>query len=215
MPYYRRPYRRYPVRRPRPGYSRYRKKQFVKRVQHVITKTAEKKFYPVSQLPTAVSEAGILWSLSSVPQGTTDVTREGDQLRLRSIEFNYQCIVADTTNTMRVIVFIYKPPAIPTVTDILQGPVSTAVAPLSPYNHDNRYNYQVLHDRLYQLDSVTQLVTKKLKIWKIPNILRKVQYVAGSITLNMNGVYVLAISDSAAVTHPTFGFHSKVNFSDT
>lgn len=200
------------------GFSKRRKvgKLFKAKVQKVITSNTEKKYFPFSQTATAVDFAGTIIDVSAVAQGTNDTQHVGDTIRVRSVENNISWVAGDNTNLCRYILFQWKQSGVPAVADILLGPLSTTVAPLSPYNHDNRKNFNVLYDSMVKVDAVAlPLTVRKSKIWKIPSFLRQMYFTAATTNRLKNGIYILVISDSGAVPHPTFAFNYKMNFSDS
>jgi len=191
------------------------KRAFSYKVQTALNNIAEKKYKANSIPQTAVDFTGSLVDFhATIAQGDTDITRDGDQLWTRSFEFNYISIGVDTTNAMRILIFIWKPTSTPVVTDILAFGNGTNVAPGSPYNHDRRSDFYILYDALHSYSlGGPDCISKKILIYKIPTYLRKAQYVNQG-TVGANHIYVLFISDSAAATHPTIAYNSKLNFTD-
>jgi len=191
------------------------KRRFDAKVQSALNNIAEKKYKPNSVAATAIDFTGALGDVTaSIAQGDTDLTRDGDQLWTRSFEFNYNLIGADSTNCIRVLIWIWKPTSTPVITDIIAYGNGTVAAPLSPYNHDRRGDFFMLYDALHSLDlNGKSSVSKKVIIFKIPRALRKAQFV-NQTTVGSNHVYFGVISDSGAATHPTITYNYKLNFTD-
>lgn len=194
-------------------------KKFVKTVRHIIEKTVEKK-YRFYQSGSTVSSLGYALYLTDVPIGTSDTTRIGDQISLRSVRFKITATVADTTNWVRVILFQYIPQIdsstfTPTTYPIANILIDTTTTWLSPYSHDNRYNFRILYDKTHLVVSnqSNQLTMFKGFIKKFPR--DKIQYYAGSTTTQVNAIHMLILSDSGVAPHPSFTYSIKLNFSDS
>lgn len=209
--------RRY--RRKRKYFKKRYNKKFTKAVRHVIEKTVEKK-YLHNKNTFQVSSAGYALWPDVVPQGTTDITRIGDQVTIRSLRFKIQCIVNVNApmSWIRCIIFQYFPSfdsstitatTYPLTNILLDG---TTYPYLSPYSHDNRYNFRVLYDKLRFMDTVnTPQVMFKGIIKKFPK--NKIQYFNASATNCVNGLTVLLIGDLTA-NLPTVYYSLKFNYSD-
>lgn len=215
------------ARRPRPTYSGYSRgrswnsskkssnmfatKKFVKKA---IKQTQELKIFDTAQGNSGVDWAGTIWDISNVAVGTADGSRIGDAINPTSLEFNAVIAAADAYNTFRVIIFRYKPNVVSVTTlNILQAANSTW-APTSPFNHDNRQNFEVLMDESFALDPESDgvyFLKKKLRMAKT----KPIQYHGGSATVGQNRIYVLAISDSGAAPNPNFLFSSRLYFTDS
>lgn len=209
---YRRPYKRYYKRRPYGKPS----KNFSKKVNKVVMKQSEKKYWDVATTAVSVDITGSITDLTSIAQGDTDQTRDGDQLYLRSIKGKAQIQVADTTNIVRFIIFQWYMDtnvvgSAPTVSQILQS-VGTAIGPMSGYNHDGRYNFRILYDRTCFLDT-TDKVQCGLQ-WYINKGLRRKMQFHGGATGGKNKIYLLLLSDSGAATHPSVAYYNRTAYSD-
>lgn len=216
MAFYRRrgfyPRRRFAYRR---RFSRRRvpSKRFVRQVRHVITKTAEKKYWDTSVTSTPVSASGTVLDLTPIPQGDTDQSRDGDQLTLRSIQGRFQFIAADATNICRIIIFQwFIDTTVSGVSPLVDQVIQTISNPLASYNHDGRYNFRILYDRTFSMDTTDDL-TASGRIYIYKGLRRKVQY-HGGVTGGKNKIYILYISDSGAITHPSLTYYTRVTFSD-
>lgn len=204
------------------GKKRYRKrvtrsgKSFTRKVQTVIRKTAEKKYVAFNSSAAGIDTGGLILRFTEVPQGDTDVTRDGDQLTIRSLQFNYVLTLADTTNVMRVILFQWfdsTQSVQPIPSNIL---IDTAIgrAVASPYSHDYRYQFKILYDKTHVLDSNTPVINRRVFLKRFPFKHKKIQYVGASSTNHNNGLFALVISDSAVGPNPTITYSGKFNFSD-
>lgn len=182
-------------------------------VKKLISSGRENKYLDVL-LATSELYGGAVYSLSNVPQGDTDTTRDGDQLVQRAIRIKGNSIVADSTNIARLIVFRWKNESTPVVGDILSATyVGTSRAPFSPYHHDGRTNFTVLYDKNFATD--TYNIQRTFDTGWI-NLRNKKQYfTAGSATAQKNGIFCLIITDSAAVSNPFLNLVSRLTFQDS
>lgn len=215
-----------------PPKMRFKKKQkktgstmTVQKVKRIISGQKEKKFFIHSDRTTATSSYFQVF-LTDVPQGDTDSTRDGDQLYARSLELNFETFIQgiggtnDFSNNVRVIVYQYLPMSdgthpTNTGTDILQSPTIGASIPnwLSGYNHDNRFNFRILFDKLIPLSGNGPAnYAEKVMITQIPQC--KIQYNAGASVNGSGMIYLAFYSDSLVATHPAFNYWAKFNYND-
>lgn len=200
---------------------RYRKKNGTKRLKAIIKKTmmktAETKFWDFNvDLNPDVN--GIIVPLTDVPQGDTDVSRDGDQLRILKYSHRLSVIPADTSNLVRVIIFrwnVMSSYKAPLTTDLLAiGGAPVATIPTANYVFDNQRQRQftILSDRLYPvaLNGPAILARYQKKSMKgLP-----INFEAS--TVNAKGkLYLLAISDSSATAHPRIVGNTRIIFNDS
>lgn len=168
---------------------------------------------------TPIGNTGAFYELTDVPQATTnatDTTRDGDQVYIRSLDIRGWVVVNATAgyNLLRVLVvqatsFLTGPPI---NSNILLTPVTYGL--LSPYNHDNRFNFKILYDKVFAVDITWRnkvpfrfRLNKKFKQ-------RKIQYSAGAANAGTNRLFLMFISDNG-VDPPRVDFASKFNFGDS
>lgn len=195
----------------RKNYARKRKpsKAFTRKVLKVVRKVQEKKYWPFLN-STTISLVGSLLDVSGVTQGDTDVTRDGDQLTVKSMIINFSNTVADGSNYLRFIAFQWYPATTPTSADVI---LDTTQPIISPYAHDTRYQYRILQDKLCYVDTddpnrlCMMKVTRGFKT-------RTIQYIGGGTT-GTNKIYVFVFSDSGAAPHPAVAWSGKLNFVDS
>lgn len=188
-------------------------------VDRIITDRSEKLYFDVPSQSTGISTTGTIFGPLSAPaQGDEDTERTGDALRVSSMQIRYQVQVADVTNVMRMVMFQWKSSqmAAPQVGEVLQ-PYLPGPAPgiFSPYTHDSRDNMRILWDSgLLQLAvDDTGNVCGTAYVTKGFLNERKIQFVAGATT-GYPHIYLLCISDSGAVTHPTVNFVSRMVYTE-
>jgi len=202
----------------------------------VLEKAAEKK-YIITEITnlaldqTATANATI-FSLTTVPAGQTDTSRIGDQVTIRSLEFNYS-INQELPGTShlfaycRIILFQwFENDAYDTVTldKILATVPSPAYRYLAPYAHDFRYQFRILYDKTHIMVNTSAATgftnnsyTPSVHVMLTQFPKNRIQYVAASST-GVNNIYCLALGTAAqgdaTNTKPKFQFECKFNFSD-
>lgn len=147
--------------------------------------------------------------LSLITVGTTDQTRIGDEVYLRSFQFRYHFVVADSYNICRIIFFQWHQDDSPVAADILGD---TAYPVLSPYRKDTKGHYTILYDKTHALDTYHTVEHAKGFISKA--FKKKIRYDAGTTT-GQNKLFFIHMSDSSAVTHPTLYLESQINYMDS
>lgn len=184
-----------------------------KQVLAIVNRGRENKYHD-TLLSVTEEYGGSVYSISDVPQGDTDITRDGDQFVQRALRIRGKVVVADSHNLLRMLVFRWKQDDTPTVSDLLSSTyVGSVRAPYSPYHHDGRTNFTVLFDKTYLTDSYKTAVQIDTK-WI--NLRNKKQYMtAGSSTAGKNKIYVMIISDSAAEPSPLCDIVSRLTFTDS
>lgn len=197
--------------------KRYTKKpSLVKTIKRVMHSEAEHKFASV-QGSASLTAAAIV-ALSDIGQGDLDTTRDGDELIIRSLEwrwFSYSQTLTNPGTVARVILFQWHPRiaggAVPTTASVLQDTTNWFT---SPYTHDTKSEYTILHDsNLICHDSTTYNRLHQLKRTIIRSkFSKKMRFEAGG-TDGYNKIYCLFASTD--VTYPIGLYYNlKVNFID-
>lgn len=197
-----------------------------KECRKIVNCVAEKKYFTNSPGPADVTNSGVVTCISLIPQGDTDSTRDGDGLVLRSIEINWEALSSPGTGTslvdcVRFIVFQWFPNSVPAAGSVLLNAGSTS-SHLSPWNHDQRFNFRILYDKRYdvtkananpQINSNSKVTSPRILITK--GFKYHIQYQSGT-TVGSNLIYVLAITDTGGTAGnvPQYNFYSKINYTD-
>jgi len=198
-------------------------------VKKIVQRQAELKFFYFNQAATAVSTTIVMTGLPfDVLQGTADTNRIGDALTWRGwIDLRYQWIIADTANLVRLMVVQWKAQStgtpFPTYADVLLTGPSGGYDVFSQYNHDNRHNYVILFDRTHKLignsaaaTTPNTSVSEVFRHVKVPlTKAKKVAQFIGGGSQGTNRLFLIYMSDSAAATHPTLTYTTKVCFADS
>lgn len=204
-------------------------KSLAKKLQDYVH---EKKFKAADLGHQSFAALGIDWvspqyQLTNITQGSTDTSRDGDRLSLRSIELDfivyYDLVVLNPpvqNESIRILVFQWFPssPIIggtnpsPSTNEMLTSVALTSTrAHIVPYSHDNRQLFRILYDKVITLSvSGTQIVHVKKMITKFAK--RELQYLAGT-TVGTNQVY-MALATMHGTAYTFFDGVAKVNFND-
>lgn len=203
-----------------------RQKREVKKLIDVGTEL----YYQVGTLnnQSITTVGSIIGTPFDIAQGITDSDRTGDSIHwCGTMEFRIRITnglgsTGDVYNNVRCIIFQYHPNTTPTIGTVLLTGASGVIDFLSPYSHDNRQTYKILFDKVFTTvgnnssasnpyaDNVTLYRSYKISLKRAT---KKVQYVAGT-TVGTNRFFIILLSDSSLVTHPTVSYTTKVFYRD-
>lgn len=182
-------------------------------VRSALHKDEEEKYAIVQAAYTVNTTCGI-YNIANTSQGSSGGTHVGDECRLTSIWIRWAMGVADVTNVMRMIVFVWKPNmafVAPAATSILKT-VTPPNQITSCYNEDGEDQYTILYDLVQPLSTIGGTPSNPCGVFKRKLNLKQ-DYATGSSNCS-NNIYVLLVSDSGAVTDPYVYFTSRVGFTD-
>ena len=176
-----------------------------------IERTSEHKFHDVQDGGTAISNAGFMFTLTSgLAQGDLTTERDGASIFAEYLMLRYSVLAADSTQSFRVVVFRWLRTGAPTVSQVLQD-IST-VPTLSAINMVNSKYIDILHDNTMNL--VLSGSTGFQTIKKFIQIKKSIDWQPGTTSNEKGNIYLLAISDSAAVSHPTIKLFNRTRYMD-
>lgn len=189
-------------------------KQYVKKL---VRKEAETK-YNDNLFSASVDTTGTLIDVFDPAQGVADTDRVGDKVTLRGMRMSFKMAAADTSNYVRIVLFQWYPNSnlsVPTIGTVLFDVSTGDRAMTSPYVHDYQNQFHVIYDKVFTLaiNSDTIIRTRTFK----PNfkyVKKTVEFTAGTVNAS-NKLYVFAISDSGAISHPTVFMYTRVFYDDS
>ena len=178
-------------------------------VNRVVKRSVETKYYDVTQSDSP-STTPTITQINTVSQGDGADNRDGNVIFGTSLMLRGNVAVADTTNIVRVIVFVDKNSngSAPTASNILQ--VSTD--PKSPINIVNRHRFHVLRDMQFSLSTYGPGALNFKEYVKLGRL--RMDFNGSDTTARMNGLYILTMSDSGSVSHPPCKWYSRLRFTD-
>lgn len=189
------------------------KSQVKQMIKSTLKDVQELKIFIV-QTSASVDYGGTIVDMSSIAQGDSDITRDGDRIQVVEWSFRWVAYVGDVTNLFRVILFQYVPDSAlgtPLVSYVIQTTGSTN-SPISYRSIDYVKNVKILYDRTVSLDTYHPAVqSTPVTIKKFYD--KQMQFTGA--TSRTNGLFMLVISDLAAATHPSISYYSTIRFTDS
>lgn len=159
------------------------------------------------------SNPGLVYPLHEMAQGDTDQTRSGNSIKPLSVLIRGRLTNnATAVNTLVRVLLVLDTQQIadttPSVSDILDPSYQFWNAPL---NNNTVGRFKVLSDRKYQLTTVSTPI-REFKIYQ--KLYGHIRYNgANSTDIQKGGIYLMFISDQAT-NKPTFGFQTRLAFTD-
>lgn len=194
------------------GLNEVENQQVNRKIKRMIANRQEKKIH--SQEPIgSISTTPSFNQISNIAQGDTDLTRDGDELYLKSIHLNWSFVGADATNKMRIVVFQWfgddnaNPPA---ATDLFQ--TNSATGYFGAFRKDYSSLFKVLYDKQLVTDTYNNIRHGKKSIYK--GFRKKIKYIAGTAS-GTNQIYTCMVSDSSAASHPQVSMYTWLRFTDS
>lgn len=192
--------------------QRKKKLATIQQVKRLISKRAETKYCDIVQAAVGVSNAGTVWDLSQMGPGTSQNSRIGITIEALWLEIMFATVIADATNFMRYVVFVWN--------NDTAGVTPTLAAVLANGNNCETLQYvttnakdcTVLLDVCHKLTGVSNPTERTRHM--VPLRGRRIEYTSGLTTGNRH-IYLVAVSDSGAVAHPSTEFASRIAFKDS
>lgn len=189
--------------------------------KRVLRGEAESKYwtYPLDSFTVDTTGRMLdLFSLAALPNGTTDTSRTGDTISVKSFHMKGTMTAADNTNLIRVILFAWRPSSgtgTPTVSDLLSASwASNYTLAYKSVDNSRDKEVKVFYDKTFPLISSTDKVYKMFSAnVPFPNG-HKIQFIGGSSTVAANKFYIYFVSDSSAATHPSLLMNYRFYFTD-
>lgn len=188
-----------------------RKVEAVKRT----IKASEEKGWVDGYLSTTADVAGTCTLLNGLRKGDNSYNREGDEVLMRSVKFNFNTIAADSTNLMRVMLIIdHEPQGVTLTMGEVLDMVTITYPPYAFRKMDYKKRFTVLFDKSVRLNTVADL-NQFFKVNQVLNL--KTQFKTASDTGNIsdisrNALYLCVGSDSAAVPNPGYSFGFRITY---
>lgn len=205
-----------------PSKKKYRSASFNPQASVVMRRKGEAKSYD-GAISGQIGAAGVMYSLyenalvlpfTKITQGTGEANYIGDTITPLYITIRGLFVHSDATNALRVIVFQTLGNTVATISSLLQYPAGTTHACLSPVKKNTRRQYQILRDKIYTTSASGNEV-KSFKI-KVPMYgLQSTEFTDAAGTVGSGGLYMLLMTDSAAITHPDVRITHRVTFTDS
>jgi hypothetical protein len=179
----------------------------------------EDKYYDFAGSITSLDRDGDLSVWNPIPQGDTDITRDGDYLFMKHVDIRASIWHDPQTGNqgasagVRFILFYDKQNTITAVDDLLDTSGADVTNMLSPIIWDIRKQVEILLDVMIDADGVWK--ERVLKQWRI-QLNKQTQYSGGSTTITTGALKGLLISDRASTDSylPQFHYYYRIVFKD-
>lgn len=188
----------------------YRRKPALKRqIQRVINENRETKLKGYTYNLNPVGSQTLLpfdVNLTDISEGTAQLNRVGNQIRITGFFSKFTYAAADDTNRMRVVLYIPRDPS-----DILQTPTIDSLIDLDKFT--------ILFDETINLvngtskDLVQKVMKKKFNKNDSKGILSIYNGPRGTDNAK-NTLRIHWISDSEALSHPTISGKMRIYYKD-
>lgn len=175
---------------------------------------AEEKYHDATLTGSTLDHtSGIVTTLNNPAQGDTDLTRDGDSIKITRITGSVMCFGNAGSNTISRFWIIWDPQnAVTTLAQHWETGAATSI--LGNKDHDLRFRSRVLYDSgpmPHVLSSSTYVRTRKINI----PVFKHTQFEAGTTTINTGAIKIIAMSDQANATNePTLRAQLRVHFID-
>lgn len=176
-----------------------------------LSKAVEVKRLDLLSAVNSISNTSSYFLLNGITQGDDSQNREGNSAYISSVYVRGEITVADANNTVRVMLVWDSQPNQAVITDAALF-AFTAYPHISTLNYDQRKRFRVLSDEVYITDTDDPVIYFKRYV----RIGRNTMYSATGATIssiNKGSLYLVAVSDSSATSHPQLTFQSRVHFS--
>jgi hypothetical protein len=163
---------------------------------------------------TTVGYTGVIVDLASPSQGTAVNNRIGNNIFVRDVRINWNLLVADTTNLVRLTLVVWFPNDASDsiqLNEVYTDTGSGTRSCLAGINPTKPSRFRLLHDELLSLDTYHPQLSGS--IYKKFNNDQKVSF-NSSGTTGMSKFFLIAVSDSSAIPDPSFNYEVLVNYTD-
>ena len=209
-----------------------------------LNQAEEKKWFDIAKASTAISTSGTIQPLLALNVYAGNNTakqneREGNSINMTSYKIKGEVYIdkdfasPDSNNKVRLLLVQMTDDnqAAPALSDIFEDTTSAA-AMYSFYKMKGTRRFKIHYDRTYNLQNTNQTYSSSSAIMptttepfrrtfnikaKIPKKGLKVSYSQGSISGNgpiVNGLFLIAYSDSGVISHPAMLYRSRMRFLD-
>lgn len=186
----------------------------------MLKKSVEKKFTDTAGASQTLSPTGILIQpLSSIAQGTTDVERIGDRIFATSMHIKATLSTVASSNIspkVRMIAYIDKTNSLDNLSDVLLLPTAQQNYVNAFYNQDERKNFTILEDKIFQLNKNGSALVAVRNIDYFKALKKTIAFNAGTTTINSNDIKIRFISDVLVqADEPSVDFVIRTRYTDS
>ncbi len=158
-------------------------------------------------------------NLVSINQGTTDITRTGDRVRVKRIWFSAWALGSAGSSVpalTRVILVCWNPVGnaavnAPIASQIIQH--SAGYGPVGSYSRDFGDSYQVIYDSVASVQPNNAAGAELELYFQDRKVLIDMEFIAGATVPATNGIYLFALTNTATF-QPTIYYSSTIWYED-
>lgn len=191
-----------------------------RQIRRELARVIETKVTHVNFPTASVTYGGTMHNLqSSLSKSDTAFGFTGNLVKPKSLRIRGLVSTAQTFNGFRLMIFRWKDSSLPLPSGILDQ-TSTIYAPYSAPFWVNVHKIEVLHDELVALKVRNNVGEDahsfdiKINFGDNVPVIQMPDATGPSLTPQMNGLYMLVISDDAVPNYPTFVARSELRFTD-
>jgi len=195
------------------------KSQVRQMIKSAVHEDLEQKWFDTAAAGNSVNSAASLGSITPIPQGNTAVSRVGIDVQPTEVLSQYTWVGStDVTNLVRMIIFQWHPDnAIdsPSLGEILETSIlGVNLGAYEQYSIPSEQKYKILYDRSFSLVNGSSADTLQVTVpmHRIRGKMLPMKFIGATTGTNM--LYVLYVSDSSVVPHPTITVFHRVRFLD-
>lgn len=187
-------------------------------IQRAVNRALEKKLehkYLYHQAEQTITSSGFNLQLSDLSVSTGSQGRVGNDVRPVSLEVQGGMEIADTINSVRLLVYRWKPDNTvdtPSIIDLLNlTPLSATLSPYAAYDQTLTPKWIPLIDEIFAgtaADAGILVFRKKIQL--PPSVMHFI----GSATTGTDQLYMSLVSDSAASSHPVWRYSVTFHYTD-
>jgi hypothetical protein len=180
-------------------------------VKSEIVGMKQLKWFDVYSGSTTSTNVPTFVDITSIAIGVNVSQRVGAEILMRSVRFSGSWVVGDPTQLARLVVFKWYPSNssdVPSLSELTTATGSDAV--IGGWLQYKPSRFQILHDRLFYLDTLAHPIKDFNFTVRINS---KLDYDTGSTT-GRNHIYFMYVTDSAVIPNPTIRYTYQVVFND-
>lgn len=189
-------------------------------IRRELARVIETKVTHVNMVPASVSYSGTIHNLCyALSKGDTAFTFTGNLVKPKSLRIRGLVNTDQPYNGFRLMVFRWKDSSFPVPSGILDASTST-FAPYSFLYWANVHKIDVLYDELVALKVRNNVGDDahsfdiKINFGDNVPVIQMPDSTGPNLTPQMNGLYMLVISDDALPNQPEFVGRSELQFTD-
>lgn len=186
-------------------------------VSGILKKNIELKHSSASLNTTASTTATLTQITSSIAVGTGDTSaRIGDRYLLKNMVIGFNVGLADATNIIRCVLFQWNEASTPDSSVFEDTATGGALGmTMGSFSRDKQQAgvLKIIKDWHFTLNSGNPSIYTGQKKIDLKSC-KPVQMYGGSATNGKGTLWLIYVSDSAAVSHPSFQSHWTINYTD-